>query len=323
MTPVLHHDRVDEHGHAWVDAGLITDDQLAAIRHVEDLDDASTDTDARGGRRFSVAAEIAVYLGSVLAVTGGGLVVAARWDDLAFAARLAVALAVLAVGVCSGAWSYRQGEPGTARVGGFLTAVGLGGLAFTIGLVVDRLDPRADEVVVIVSGLFVIAAGLVAWRNRPRPLELLVVLAAFLFVAMATASWLDVGIWTAGAAAVIMGSAVAIGGGAGIVHPNQVAIAGGAFLAYVGTFTLSEVNEHLGPAAALVVALAVVVHATRTDTVPLLVLGVLGALLATEAVLATTFDGALAASLVALVGLAIVVTVLVRAGRGAGRTEHA
>ena len=72
MTPVLHHDRVDEHGHAWVDAGLITDDQLAAIRHFEHLDDASTDTDARGGRRFSVAAEIAVYLGSVLAVTGGG-----------------------------------------------------------------------------------------------------------------------------------------------------------------------------------------------------------------------------------------------------------
>ena len=75
MTSLLHPDRVEAHGDAWVDAGLISDEQLDAIRRFEHLDTPTT-------RRFSVPAEIAVYLGSTLALSGGAMVVAQQcWDQ--------------------------------------------------------------------------------------------------------------------------------------------------------------------------------------------------------------------------------------------------
>ena len=308
MTSLLQSDRVQSHGEAWVDAGLISDDQLAAIRRFEHLERPVP-------RRFSVAAEVAVYLGSLLALSGGAMVVARRWDGLSFAARLAVALLLVIVGFSAGAWSYRQGESGTDRLAGFLTAVGLAGVAFAVGVTVDRLGNVSDELIVIVSGLAVMAAGSAVWRNRARPLEFSAVVGAGVAVTFATASLLDLDVWVAGAALVLFGALVAVTAAFGVIRPSELGVVAGAVVAYIGAFTWSDIDERLGAVVALVVALMLVALATRRDDPPPLVLGVVGALIATQAVLATTFDGALAAAIVALCGIVLVVGVIARSMR--------
>ncbi len=315
MTSLLQPDRVQTHGDAWVDAGLISGDQLAAIRRFEHLETPVP-------RRFSVAAEVAVYLGSLLALSGGAMVVARRWDGLPFAARLAVALLLVTVGFSAGAWSYRQGEPGTDRLAGFLSTVGLAGVAFAVGLIVERLGEVSDEVIVIVPGLAVMAAGGSVWRNRARPLEFSVVVGAGVAVAFATASLLGLDVWVAGVVLVLLGAVVAVAAAFGAIRPSELGVAAGAVVAYAGAFTWSDIDERLGAVAALVVALTLVAFATRRDEPPPLVLGVVGALIATQAVLATTFDGVLAAAVVALCGMVLVVGVIVRSTRRGAAPGH-
>ena len=308
MSPTLHPDRVDDHGASWVAAGLITEEQLDSIRRFEHLDDTDD-------RRLSVAAEVAVYLGSVLALSGGAMVVARRWEELAFAARLGVALVIAAAGIAGGVWSYRQGEPGTDRVGGFLSALGLAGVAFASGLVVIRADAGADELAVLVPGVAVIAVGAVLWRNRTRPLEFLAVVVASVAVVTAVVSLADLDVWVGGMTILLLGSLLAAVSATGRVHPRLVAIAAGAASAFGGAFALTEADERLGPIVALLVALALVVGATRADEPALVMLGVAGTLVATQAVLATSFDGAVAAAIVALLGVLLVVGVIVRSTR--------
>lgn len=313
MPSLLHPDRVRAHGDAWVDAGLISGEQLDAIRRFEHLDSTPE------VRRLSVPAEIAVYLGSTLALSGGAIVVAERWDDLPFAARVALAVVLAVVGFVAGAWSYRQDEPGTDRLGGFLTVVGLAGVAFTVALLVDRVADVADETVVIVPGLAVIGVGSVVWRNRDRPLELLSIVVAAGFVSFAAASLLDLSVWVAGAVLLLFGVSLAVASGLDLVRPAEVGVVVGAIVAYIGAFTFADIDERLGPLLALSVALGLVVFAARRDDPPPLALGVAGALVATQAVLATTFDGALAAAVVALCGVVLVVGVIARSvGRRAG-----
>lgn len=313
MTSLLHPDRVEAHGDTWVDAGLISSEQLDAIRRFEHLDAPTT-------RRFSVPAEIAVYLGSTLALSGGGMAVAQQWDDLPFAARLGLAALLAVVGFAAGAWSYRQGEPGTDRIGGFLTVVGLAGVAFAVGLVVDRIGDASEEMVAIVPGIAVAAVGGVVWRNRSRPLEFLSIVAASVVVTFATVSQLDLSVWVGGVALLLMGALLAVVSAFAAVRPPQLGVVAGATVAYIGAISCSDVDERLGAMVALVVALALVVFATRRDEPLPLVLGVVGSLFATQAVLATTFDGALAAAVVALVGVVLVIGVIARSIRRGARS---
>jgi len=305
VTPVLQKDRLEHHGDEWVEAGLISETQLASLRHFEHLDEIEV-------RRFSVASEVAAYLGSVLTLMGGALVMGRTWDEITFGGRLAIAAVIAVVGLVSGGWLYRQGEPGTDRLGGFLTLVGIGGVAFLAGLSIDRFDPGREEVVPLGIGLVVLPTGLLLWRNRSRPLELLAAVVGYGTAVTAGVSLADVGVWVGGIMVLAVGAALAVAGALAIARPGVIVIAIGAVTAFLGGFMLSEGNRHLGPVAALAVAIVLVSYAIRTDVVPLLVLGLIGALIATEALLATTFSGAFSSLIVTGIGLAIVITVIVR-----------
>ena len=76
----------------------------------------------------------------------------------------------------------------------------------------------------------------------------------------------------------------------------------------------------LGSATALVVAIMVVAYALREQMIPILVLGVLGSLIATQALLATTITGAASALVVTTLGLIIVVAAIARGVRSSGQS---
>ena len=296
------------HAHEWSDAGLISPDQAEAIIGYEAAESAVD----HEPQRLSIVAEVAAYLGAVLALMGGIAVVGPNWEELTIGGRMAIALAVAFVGFAAGSWLINYDEPATDRLGSFLWMIGTGGVAMAIGVAMAEVDPREEGWAAVAIGVPVMAIGLVLWRNLDRPLQLLTLAAGFGVTFGGLGDVTDIEAWVAGSALIVIGALLALSAGLGWLTPRLVALVTGAFGAFVGGFMLGDLNEHLGPAAALSVAMAVVAFALAERIVPVLAMGVLGALIATQALLMTTFDGAIASLIVTVIGLAIVVAVIAR-----------
>lgn len=302
---------LDEHAAEWVRAGLVAEAEADAIVEYERR------TEPDGSALLSVGAEVAAYLGSVLALMGGAFVIDRRWDELGLAGHLGVAAAVALVGFAAGSWLARLDDVGTTRLGRFLWAVGSGGVAMFVAVAVDRVvDDRGW--VLLAAGVAVLAVGLALWRNLERPLQLLTAVVGFVLVLAGIGGLVRIPSWVGSTVLMVVGGLVALFAGLDRLAPRTLATAVGAVGAFVGAMAFGDVNEHVGPLAALAVAALLVVHALVTGRVPLLVVGVIGTLIATQAALMTTFDGAMASMIVALLGLAVVVIavlVSVRPGR--------
>jgi hypothetical protein len=300
---------IDDHAHQWSEAGLISEQQAAAILRYE------AEGEHAEPQRLSIVAEVAAYLGSVLALMGGVAVVGPNWDELGVGGRMAVALAVMFVGFAAGSWLINFDERATGRLGSFLWVIGTGGMAMAVGVAMSEVDPRDAAWTLLAVGAPVLVVGLALWRNRDRPLQLLTFAAGVGMTLGAVGDLTDTEPWVGGAALVVLGTLFALVAGFHRLTPRLVALVTGAFGAYVGGFLLGELNDHLGPAAAVVVAMAVVTFALAERTMPVLAIGVVGALIATWEILRTTFDGVMASTIVTLIGLAIVILVIERARR--------
>jgi hypothetical protein len=134
--------------------------------------------------------------------------------------------------------------------------------------------------------------------------------AGFAFVLGGVGDIADLSVWRGGAVLVAVGTIFAAGAAAHRFMPRLIVLATGAFGVFVGAFMIGDYNEHLGPTLALVTAASLVAYSVHERIVPLLVLGVIGSLIATQGLLATTFTGAVASLVVALLGLTIVVAAL-------------
>ena len=89
-TEAVGHGWLDEHAEQWVEHGLVTSDQVDAIRDFEQHEAPEP--------RLSIVAELAVYLGSVLALMSGAMMVGPNWEALRTAGQMAIGLAVAALG---------------------------------------------------------------------------------------------------------------------------------------------------------------------------------------------------------------------------------
>lgn len=302
-------DDLDRRSADWVDAGLISPEQRAAIVQFEAAAVASPP------RRLSLAAEVAVYIGSVFALSGGAMAIGNAWEDLAFGGRLTVAVAIAVVGVAVGQWLFSFGEPGTDRIGGYVTTLGVGGVSFVAGLLADEFGGRDDAWLGVAVGAAMFAASLALWRNRDRPLQALSAALGFGITVGAFVDAVDGEPVVAGMILIIAGAATFGGAHAELVRPGLAVQVAGGVMAYIGAFMLWNIADRLAPAAATVVALAVVAYAVHFDRLVLMVLGIAGATIATTALLARTFHGAVSAAVVALLGLAVVVVVVGRSLR--------
>lgn len=294
---------------AWVTAGLISPEQGDAIRRFE----GEVAAPSRRPERLGIAAEVAAYLGSVLALMGGVVVVGQRWREMVVAGRLGIAAAVALVGLAAGSWLVNLAESGTTRLGTFLWAVGTAGLGLGVGVVLHEADVGADVAAIVIGGV-VWLVSVTLWRNdRERGLQLLTTVTGAAIAAVGVWNVAEIPVWRGGV--VVWGVALLFGVAAAVgrVRPRLFGLAAAGIVAMLGAAMLSDLDEHLGPAMAAVTAAIVVVFALVDRSMPLLVLGIVGFLIATQALLATTFTGLLGSSIVTLLGLAIVVVIIVRA----------
>ena len=112
-----------EHSESWVEAGILSEGQAGEIRRFEVPEHEQQTAPALG-----VTAEVLVYVGSLLALMSGVVLVAGSWEQLAFAGRLAIGLGVTLIAFVAGGmldddpdgwstrWTFGQGTPGLTVV---------------------------------------------------------------------------------------------------------------------------------------------------------------------------------------------------------------
>lgn len=309
MTPVL--DRasqrwLDEHAHRWASDGIVTPEQADAIVQFEhEPAPSSTPT------RVPVAAELLVYLGSVLAAVGGAFVVVNSWDALGWAGRLAVGTAVAALGLVSGVALHRPGDPATERLAGFAWLAGAAGVALTVGVVAVELGSTRPSVTALAIGAVLAPLGLALWRNLERPLQLLTSIAGVVTFLVAARELVG--------ARPALGSAIGWLLAAGFValsatdhvRPKPYALAFGSVLAMAAAASLTDVSMGVGLALGVATAAGIVAVGLGIHQVAMVVVGVIGFLQFLQGVIGQYVRGA-AGGLVLLVGGIVVVVVAVR-----------
>ncbi len=166
----------------WVEAGLLSPEQAAAISEHERVlaslpPPPAPPSPARAGR-VPVVVEALGYLGGTLVVAGLVVLVAQSWSDIATAGRLGLSAAISGALLGGGALVRESDDPALARFRGLLWLLSAGAAALFVGvLVADGLGVERDETVVLAGSATVALHSGLLWRGRPRPLQQLGVLA--------------------------------------------------------------------------------------------------------------------------------------------------
>lgn len=302
-------DWLDEHAEHWVEEGLVTTEQVEAIRAFEHHETAAAP-------RLSIVAELAVYLGSVLALMSGAMMVGPNWQALRTAGQMAIGLAVAALGFVAGARLIRLDDPGTRRLASFMWLIGTGGVAVTLGAVVDTADFESPGWNVIVIGAPIWAIGATLWRNLDRPLQVLTTAVGAGLTLGGIGNLVGIAPWMGGILVWTLAVAVGALAVAQVLRPEMYVIAVAAVGAMIGAVMLADVSELTASIAATITAAGIVAIGLARHFVPILVIGVIAFLQALQGLLMTTLNGALASALVAVAGLVVVIVVITRSTRG-------
>lgn len=302
---VLTRDRLDR----WTEAGLLSAEQAASIRRFEEA--AEVETPAR----LTIVAEVATYLGSVIAVAGGAAIIGPNWEALGFLGQLALAAAIAAVGFVAGSWFVHLAEAGTQRLGSFLWVIGTGGLALAAAVILNEIDPRDGGWYAVIVGAPLVVAGAGLWRNLDRPLQLLTGSVGVLIVGSGIRVLTDAPIVLV--ASVLWAASFAFGVLAAVrlVRPGLAATAVAAIGLMIGSTMYGEVSERTAAVWALVSATVIVVYALYDRSWPLTVIGVIAFFIATVMMMQVVLEGMLARLVAVVVGLIVVAAVAMRAQR--------
>jgi Predicted membrane protein (DUF2157) len=303
------HDRawLESRVRTWVEAGLITGEEAAAVQDYERRADEHPPRSVLG-----LPAEVGAYVGIVLALAGALVALQPHWQSIPLAAQFALAVCVAAVGFACGTWLVRIDEAGTDRLGMFLWALGSAGAALGSVLLVDAANPTRDGWIALAAGLPLLITGLVLWRNLERPLQLATWMAGFgsslggVGVLLGLDAWVTACIgWALAAGWWILTLRVT-------VRPLVVARCFGSVAALLCSFVLADLDQRLGSAAATLTGALVIALALWTRMIPVLIVGALGTLIATQSLVQTTLHGAGAGAALVLGGLLMVVTIAMR-----------
>ncbi|CAN5481500.1 hypothetical protein BH23ACT9_BH23ACT9_02420 [soil metagenome] len=148
----------------WVGAGLISDDQAAAIEAHERAGEGSSTS--------SSIAEVVGYLGAALVLIAGALIVGQFWDQIRPWGRIALT-ATLSLVLFAAGWAFRRVQtPAVRRLTSVLWFATVIGVAFTVGLAVGErlLDTDRAFALIVTSVVTLAAGGLYALRQSPLQL---------------------------------------------------------------------------------------------------------------------------------------------------------
>jgi hypothetical protein len=234
-------------------AGVVTAPQAAALLALA----ARRPSLPRGGREATtgmpVAAEIAGYLGAVLAMTGASVLVAQFWSDMASWSRLTL-IGSLAAGLwAAGAVVDESAGPVSWRLRGFLWLLSSAAAAFLAGLLGADVFDWAAEPVAVLAGVVTVAHAGSLWRRRDRPAQYLAVVAGVIAALAGAGGWIDgpglVGLvlWGVGAAWLWLGWRR-------LVLPEEIALVGAPALMLVAAGVTGGSWESFAPLFGLVTA---------------------------------------------------------------------
>jgi hypothetical protein len=307
-TEAVGHGWLDEHAEQWVERGLVTSDQIDAIRDFEQHE--STEPS------LSIMAELAVYLGSVLALMSGAMMVGPNWEALRTAGQMAIGITVAAIGFVAGARLIQLDDPGTRRLASFMWLIGTGGVALTLGAMVDAVVADESGWTLLIIGVPVCALGAALWRNQDRPLQVLTTAVGAGLALGGLGALVDVPAWIG--AIIVWSIAVTVGAlaVAQVLRPEVYVLAAASVAAMIGAVMLSDVSELTAAIAATITAAGIVAVGLARHVVPILVIGVIAFVQSLQGLLITTLSGAPAAAVVAIAGLVVVIVVIARSTRG-------
>ena len=220
---------LDPQLHRWVDAGLISPEESAAIAAYEAVEAATVVGGEAGppeppsppaarpdhaGRarstRVPVVAEALGYLGAALASAGLVLVVSRFWTDLATTGRVALAGGAAVLLGLAGLAVHEGVDPALTRLRAVLWLAATAAAALAAGVVADVVaDSPAPIIGAVATTAAVVSGAMWAWRERP--VQQAVALAA---VPVAVAGWVamtdsvlavGVAVWLVGAVLFALG----------------------------------------------------------------------------------------------------------------------
>ena len=316
MSPVMHasvrppgadlRDSLDR----WVEAGLVTREQAKAISRAEAEPGGPP---PRRQRRVPLVAEVLGYLGAVLALAAGAILVGQHWGDLAPAAHIAIA-AVVTVALWLGGWILRDAdERALERLAAVLWLLSVGAFAWLGAILADDVwKPSPEATAAVVSACTALyAATLWAWRQRSLQLV------ALAGAGVATAGWVAAfaGVSPEWISLVVWGFGLAwfIGAWRGALRPPTAAYVLGALPILLGPWTAVGVAEpmmFLGLASAA----ALMAGSVPLRQTPVLFLGAIGMFGFVTAIVIRYFADTIGASAALLLaGLVMIAIALVTA----------
>jgi len=258
----------------WQESGLIDAAQRAAIEAWENEHGLDAAGPSPWRRRIVV---VVGFVGIVLAVAAASIILSEYWDSLTGWARLALVALITGVLLAAGESARRSGS-GARRIASFSWVLGVGGMAWLAGLLLDGGDASTEVMALGISFTAMIVAA-VLWHRLPSPLQMFALAAALQFFAVSVvglqqhADELAYGpvIW-------LVGVLTALGAWSSTTKPIRSAWLTGVLGIAVGASVLAIAVPTLGITIGLASS-AAVLWVSVTDREPLLLwLGTLGML---------------------------------------------
>jgi hypothetical protein len=202
----------------WRSAGLLTDEQVAAILEHERAHHplpppqlVAAEPSAASRRQLPDVTEALGYLGGVLAIVGMSLLVGRYWSDISVAGRLGLSGGLAAALFGVGLMVPEDREPALRRMRWFLWLVSSAASAVFGGVFAWELVGDDDLRVPLAAAAAVVLHDAFLWWRRERPLQQAAFLVAsavtvgtgLAFVANSGAAGLAV--WALGGAGVVLG----------------------------------------------------------------------------------------------------------------------